>query len=280
MGIDHPDNADVPPDKHSDHPPHRAQAETRYRQDYYADLRTAVAVEERTEPAGRYEPAGAQTENNKQAQPGTTWEETAELSRWIWTEYKRRWPPEERPPVGPSSDPPGSWRGDSNRFLDRAANERIEAEYDRIAAREQEKISPALRATESQDPDRHLIGFEHRLKDHDRIKEKVYGTIKDHNRSAEKAVSLVRDAIRYTFQYDEARYTQGVQADITRLKDQGLHWTKSRILDLTTSTRGSTASGSSRRLVSGSKCSFTLALASKQSRSHTPPTHGSGRAAR
>ena len=29
------------------------------------------------------------------------------------------------------------------------------------------------------------------------------------------------DAIRYTFQYDEARYTQGVRADIARLKDQG-----------------------------------------------------------
>ena len=29
------------------------------------------------------------------------------------------------------------------------------------------------------------------------------------------------DAIRYTFQYQEARYTQGVLADIVRLKDQG-----------------------------------------------------------
>ena len=29
------------------------------------------------------------------------------------------------------------------------------------------------------------------------------------------------DAIRYTFQYREARYTQGVLADIARLKDQG-----------------------------------------------------------
>ena len=33
--------------------------------------------------------------------------------------------------------------------------------------------------------------------------------------------SIVPDAIRYTFQYREARYTQGVWADITRLKDQG-----------------------------------------------------------
>ena len=37
----------------------------------------------------------------------------------------------------------------------------------------------------------------------------------------EDAVSLVPDAIRYTFQYRESRYTQGVWTDIGRLKEQG-----------------------------------------------------------
>jgi len=226
VGIDRSDDAEVPPDKRSNHPADRVQAETRYRQEYYTDLRAAAARQEPTEPVGRSEPGarsqpGEQTENGQQAQPGSSWEERAELSRWMWSEYKRRWPPEERPPVDRSSDPPGSWRGDSNRFLDRAVNERIEAECDRIAAREQDKISPALRATESQDPDRRLVGFERRLKDRERIKEKVYLTIKESSRSPENAVSLVPDAIRYTFQYDEVRYTQGVRADIARLKDQG-----------------------------------------------------------
>ena len=78
-----------------------------------------------------------------------------------------------------------------------------------------------MRATESQDPDRHLVGFDDRLKDRDRIKEKVYGTIKESSRSPEQAVSLVQDTIRYTFQYEEARYTQGVRTDIERLNDQG-----------------------------------------------------------
>ena len=144
----------------------------------------------------------------------------------MWAEYQRRWPPGERAPVDRSGDPPGSWRGDGNRFLDRAVNGRLEAGCDQIAEREQEKISPALRATESQDPDRNLIGFEHRLKGRDRIKEKVYGTIKDFDRSPEQAVSLVPDAIRYTFQYREAHYTQGVWADIGRLKDQGFELQK------------------------------------------------------
>jgi hypothetical protein len=85
-----------------------------------------------------------------------------------------------------------------------------------------------MRSVESQDPDRHLVGFERRLKGHDRIKEKVFGTIKDFSRSPEEAVSLVPDTIRYTFQYREARYTQGVWADIERLKNEGLELHKIR----------------------------------------------------
>jgi hypothetical protein len=83
-----------------------------------------------------------------------------------------------------------------------------------------------LRAIENQDPDRHLIGFDHRLKGRDRIKAKVCRSIKNFGRSPDQAVSHVPDAIRYTFQYQQARYTQGVLADITRLKDQGFELDK------------------------------------------------------
>jgi hypothetical protein len=152
---------------------------------------------------------------------GEKWDETSKESRWMWGEYQRKWPPEESTPADKSRDQPGSWCGDGNRFLDRAANGRVEAECDRVAGREEEKITPALRAMESQDPDRHLIGFEHRLKGRDRIKEKVSDGIQLLKRSPEEAVSHVQDAIRYTFQYQESRYTQGVRTDIERLKDQG-----------------------------------------------------------
>jgi hypothetical protein len=83
-----------------------------------------------------------------------------------------------------------------------------------------------LRATESQDPDRQLIGFEHCLKGRDRIKEKVYAFTNDLNISPDQAVSLVHDTIRYTFQYIETSYTRGVRTDITRLKDQGFELEK------------------------------------------------------
>jgi hypothetical protein len=74
---------------------------------------------------------------------------------------------------------------------------------------------------ESQDPDRHLVGFDNRRKERDRIKEKVSDNMKAFTLSADEALSIVPDALRFTFQYDEAHYTQGVYADIARLHDQG-----------------------------------------------------------
>jgi hypothetical protein len=220
VGIDRPEDADVPPDRHSDRPADRAPAETRYRQEYDTELRATVALRDRTEPAV---PSRARepTENGQPAPPSSTWEERAELSGWMWTEYKRRWPPEERPPVDRSKDAPGSWRGDNDRFLKPADNERVEAACDRIADCEREKITPALRAIESQGPDRHLVGLKDCRKGRDRIKEKVCGTINDFIRSPEQAVSLVPDAIRYTFQYEEAHYDRGVGSDIVRMQEQG-----------------------------------------------------------
>jgi hypothetical protein len=229
VGIDRPDDGDVPPDGHADHGDDQGDggqrpgrsggvpAETRLRQEYYADLRVAVSAEETV--------AARQTAAREQAAV-EKWGETAGESRWMWTEYQRRWPPGEHAPVDRSDDPPGSWRGDGGRVLDRPVNSRVESACDQIAQREQDRISPALRTVESQDQDRHLIGFEHRLKGRDRIKEKVYDGIDLLKRSPEEAVSLVPDAIRYTFQYREARYTQGVQADIERLKDQGFELDK------------------------------------------------------
>jgi len=216
VGIDRPDDADVPPDKDPDRPVNRPPAETRYRQECYDDLR--AATEQPTQPPARPKPAGEQTEN---APSATSWEENAERSRWMWTEYQRRWPPEERPPVDRSKDPPGTWRGEGGRVLEPADNARIEAACDRIADLEEKRISPALRAIESQDPDRYLIGLKDCLKGRDRIKEKVCGTINDFSRSPEQAVSLVPDAIRCTFQYEEDRYTQGVRVDIVRLQEEG-----------------------------------------------------------
>ena len=205
MAADRADDAHIPPDGPSGGkddsavPGRAAPAETRSRDEYYLSLREKVAAGQRSTVAEEQ----VRAEN---------WTETAELSRWMWTEYRRRWPPGDRT--------------DGTRSLDRADDDRVDAECDRVAGREREKISPALRDVESHDPARHLVGFEDRLKGRDRIKEKVCDTIRDFDRSPEEAVALVRDTIRYTFQYQETRYTRGVRADIERMQGRGFELDK------------------------------------------------------
>jgi hypothetical protein len=220
---DLPDEADESPDGNTDRRddqddggqavrPSNAGAETRDREEYYVDLRTAVSTEESTT---------VQRITAEEKAAANKWDKQTEESRWIWTEYQRKWPPEQHARVKRSDDAPGSWRGEGNRSLKPEANGRVEAACDQITDRERQKISPAMRTIESQDPDRHLIGFEHRLKGRDRIKDKVCRGMRNFGRSPEQAISRVPDAIRYTLEYREARYTQGVWADIGRLKNEG-----------------------------------------------------------
>jgi hypothetical protein len=224
VGADRPGDADMPPDDHPDRRDdqdgagdHAARAgndraETRTRQEYYSELRVTVS---------REESAVARQVTTEEQAAAEEWQEKVAESRWMWGEYKRKWPPAERSSADRSTGPSDSWSGDRGRSLDNADNSRVEAECDNIARREEERISPAMRSVESQDPDRHLIGFEHRLKGLDRIKEKVYDKMEEFSWSAEEAVSAVSDTIRYTFQYREARYTQGVWTDLERLKGEG-----------------------------------------------------------
>jgi hypothetical protein len=221
---DLPDEADGSPDGKADRRDDQddggpavqsgnAGAEIRDREEYYVDLRTAVSTEESTT---------VQRITAEEKAAAKKWNKQTEESRWIWTEYQRKWSPEQHAPVKRSEDAPGSWRGEGNRSLKPEANGRVEAACDQIADRERQKISPALRAIESQDPDRCLIGFEACLKGRDRIKEKVFDKMKEFaDFSPEETLASISDTIRYTFEYREARYTQGIWADIGRLKEQG-----------------------------------------------------------
>jgi hypothetical protein len=229
VGADRPDDGEMPPDEHPDRPPDQsnndsrsagsgdAEVEPRSRQEYYADLRGAVSAEESA--------AARRTSAEEQA-AAEKWDEKAAESRWMWGEHQRKWPPEERASADNSDDPRRSLLGDGNRVMDSAVNDKLSAECDRIAELERDRISPRLRETESCDPDRQLIGFEFRLKGRDRIQEKAAKNIDEKKLSAEEAIALLPDTIRYTFQYREERYTQGVWTDIGRLKDQGFELDK------------------------------------------------------
>ena len=136
MGADWPDEADEPSEEHPDRPDGQSggdrpvPAETRSRQEYYTDLYQAVSAQQS---------ATARQDAAEEQAAAEQWDKSAQESRWMWGEYQRKWPPGERPPVDNSADPPGSWRGDGDRYLDRAVNNRVEAACDRIAERERDE---------------------------------------------------------------------------------------------------------------------------------------------
>jgi hypothetical protein len=206
VAIDRPDDAEQPSDDPTPTPRSAIQRETRTRQEYYDDLRAALSEEVRT--GKRTPPDPASTPEPKPN--GKPWQEVTAWSTRVWLEYQRKWPPEERPPA------------------DRPANHEIDEECDHIAKRERERISPAMLEIESRDPDRHLVGFEHRLKGRDRIMEKVADRVEEESVSPKEALSLIPDTIRYTFRYEETRYSMGVHDDIARLQEQGFKLVKLR----------------------------------------------------
>ena len=201
MGADRPDDFDVPDfgdssSGDSAESGSRVAVEERDRFEYWEDLRAAVAAD--------------------------AWEVAAERFRWQWASHCDRWAAEKRPSADRSEDPPGSWRGDGGRYLDAAANAEVERRCEGIAEVERDVVSPAMREIEACDPERRLVGFEHRLKGQDRIKDKVAETLKEQfPLSVEEAVADVSDTIRFTFCYDDRHYALGVRHDITRLKEHG-----------------------------------------------------------
>src|SRR5581483_4429710 len=84
------------------------------------------------------------------------------------------------------------------------------------------------REIEACDPERRLVGFEHRLKGLDRLKDKVAVDVAEKGRTATDALSVVKDAIRFTFVYTDERYGEGVRSDINHLEKRGFRQTECR----------------------------------------------------
>jgi hypothetical protein len=209
MGVDRPEEDDLPrPDDTPSEPVERTgrvAVEDRDRFEYYDALRAAV-----------------------DGGSADTWTAAKERFSESWAEHCERWPQEARKPPDRSADPPGSWRGDSGRYLDSAANVEVEERCDQIADIERTVITPAMREIESSDPNRHLAGLDHRLKGQDRLKDKIAAEISEKGRTAAEALMMAKDAIRYTFVYSDDHYIDGVAADVGRLEAQGFRQAERR----------------------------------------------------
>jgi len=98
----------------------------------------------------------------------------------------------------------------------------IDQGYARVQEVEEKTVTPAMRRIEAEDPDRHLGGLENRLKSRDRLTEKIEKWLSaQSDLRPDDAFKLVKDAIRYTFIYNEERYTEGVHTDCDRLESAG-----------------------------------------------------------
>jgi hypothetical protein len=98
----------------------------------------------------------------------------------------------------------------------------IEQGSKRVHEVEEALITPAILGIEAGDPARRLVGLDYRLKGRDRLAEKVLHHLRANpDISCEEAFRKVKDAIRYTFQYPENRYADGVHADCRRLMGAG-----------------------------------------------------------
>ena len=134
------------------------------------------------------------------------WENAKPAFSAEWAEHKRQHP-------APADVSPA---------IDEPARRQVEAGCTSIRETEETTVTPAMHRIESADPDRQLTGLEHRRKGEDRIMEKVARQLASQpDLTPDDALASVKDAIRYTFQYTEDRYTEGVESDVDRLKAAG-----------------------------------------------------------
>jgi hypothetical protein len=149
------------------------------------------------------------------------WERVPELEA-MWRRHQARWPEAERPRRPRDGDPPGSWRGDGDRYLDADQNAEADRHIAAMRAPEQQ-VTALLRRIENNSPlGAKLTGLDHRLKGTDRLKEKIADLIaKEPGSDTDRAVAGIWDAVRYTMQFDLDTYAAGCREVAQRLKSAG-----------------------------------------------------------
>jgi len=149
------------------------------------------------------------------------WDEALPTFEAAREEHRRRFPQPER--SRPTVEDDGSWHCDGGRLkLSSARNADVDRGGERIREIGKNSIIPGMRSIEAEDTTRHLVGFEHRFKEDDRLKEKVAERLRSKpGRTTAEILDGIPDAIRFTFQYPHESYIVGVRRDIERLEAHG-----------------------------------------------------------
>jgi len=153
------------------------------------------------------------------------WAEAVPRLRAAWDEHKERYP--ERMRTSSHTETDGSWVCGEYRRLDPEQNTEASKARADLADEADRDILPALLRIEAADPERRLAGLEHMVKGEDRLKEKLADAW--HGRPAlnvRQVLSMIPDAVRFTLAYSSERYSEGVLADVDRLKAEGFELIK------------------------------------------------------
>ena len=140
-----------------------------------------------------------------------------------WTDHLRRWPDNrETTKVDRSGDPDASWRGEGDQYLNPDQHAQTE---DVIAGVQQAegKLTNDMKAAEQENTcGGWLAGLEHRLKGEERLKQKIAEKIEhEPGKTPARAIQQISDAIRYTFCFEPAGYSDGYRDVVGRLSALG-----------------------------------------------------------
>jgi hypothetical protein len=223
VGIDRPDEHDGPRDG-----PERGSAGTVPGPE--CDLESDALERANSGPRYRASVEAAYREHHAADETSDEWDAAVPALREAWAEHELKWSATERSAVrsgSGSAEVAGSWQGDGGRRLAPDANAEVGRGCERIREVGENVITPAMRRIEAEDPQRHLVGLEYRLKGEDRLKEKVADQLDARpGLTSAQALYSVPDAVRFTFCYSEERYASGVRADLTLLRSEGFELAK------------------------------------------------------
>jgi hypothetical protein len=136
-----------------------------------------------------------------------------------WADHVRRWPERAAVAVDRSHDPEGSWRGDGNQYLSPDQHTQASDVIARVHQTE-EALTKRMGDVERENSrGGWLAGLEFRLKGEDRVKEKIAEVLKrGPDRSVADIMRTLPDAIRYTFCFEAASYSEGYRDVKQRLE--------------------------------------------------------------
>ena len=94
------------------------------------------------------------------------------------------------------------------------------------------------------------------VKGEDRLKEKLADYLRAPGVTVREALDEVPDPVRFTLRYGAEHYSDGVLADVDRLKNEGFELIKLKNLWHADQYKGINSSGAGRRAAAASRCSF------------------------